>query len=138
MLNATPRQILDITFDECDWSNDMDDGWRERLREAIKASPHGTTTISTRAGLNTSYLRKLLETNQAPNLRALTSICEVLGVSVSWITEGRQVSEETDRIVNAYLNLPPNLREMAVQMLEAIARGANLPTAAPTPPQSDD
>ncbi|MBJ3775857.1 helix-turn-helix domain-containing protein [Acuticoccus mangrovi] len=103
----------------------MADEWRERLRQAVEASPLGTTAISTRAGLNTSYLRKLLETEQAPNLRQLRAICDVLGVTISWIAEGRRGNEETDRIVEAYLSLPPHLRGMAVQMLEAAAKGAD-------------
>lgn len=102
----------------------MTDEWRERLRQAVDASPLGTTAISTRAGLNTSYLRKLLETEQAPNLRALRAICDVLGVTVSWIADGRPGNPETDRLVEAYLNLPPELRSMAVQMLEAAAKGS--------------
>ena len=59
-------------------------------------------------------------------------------MSVSWIAEGRRVSAETDRIVDAYLNLPPELREMAVQMLEAAARGATSPSVPPPPADSGD
>jgi len=116
----------------------MDDAWRDRLREAVTRSGLGLTTISHRAGLNRSYLSRLLEegSQQSPNLRALAAVCEVLDTTLSWITDGIAHNDETERVLRAYLALDDASRAAALTLVETMAdriREAESLRASPTP-----
>ena len=101
----------------------MDDAWRDRLREEVAKSGLGLTTLSNRAGLNRSYLSRLLEqdSKQTPNLRALGAVCHVLDTSLSWITDGVPQNDEIERVLRAFMALDEHSRAAALTLVETMA-----------------
>lgn len=95
--------------------------WRRRLRDAIAADGRGVVEISLAAGLNRAYLTGLLRSDSSPRLDALSRVCDVLGVSVSWIVDGVPIAPAERRFVTMFSRLAEERRATVLQVLEAMA-----------------
>jgi transcriptional regulator with XRE-family HTH domain len=104
--------------------------WRRRLREAVAADGRGVVEISKAAGCNRSYLTGVLKGESSPRLDHLSRICAELGVSVAWVVDGIPTTSAERRMVELLERLSEDRRELAMQVLEAMAGPAQAPAPA--------
>ena len=67
----------------------MNTEWRDRLLKAIEKDERSPRAISLAAKLGPNYLAQMIERGTAPSTTALVSLCDVLGVSVTYLFMGR-------------------------------------------------
>lgn len=78
-----------------------DDAWRQRLESAVQKDGRSLRDISLAAGLSHGYLHGVLRDNKEPTLERFIRICSELGVSLTYVLLGANVSPETEEIVQA-------------------------------------
>lgn len=93
-----------------------DNGWRDRLRKAL--GNRSMRSVSLKAGLGPSYVHEILKTTKDPSIVNLQKICEVLGVSFTYISVGVVLSPEQERLAQIYLSLSEADRELFLRMAE--------------------
>jgi transcriptional regulator with XRE-family HTH domain len=75
--------------------------WRDRLRFAIKRDKRSMRAISIAAGQSESYVWEMLNRDKEPTIGPLQKVCSVLGVTLTYITEGYEITPESERILRA-------------------------------------
>lgn len=105
-----------------------DDSWRERLREAVKQSGLTERKISLSAGCGAGYVHDLLKKKKPkePGLIRLMAICDVLGVSLSWIALGVNLSQAQEKLLRLMAQIGEDDRRLLLQMAESL-RGKSAP-----------
>lgn len=58
-------------------------GWRDKLRDAVEKSGRSRRDISIKAGLGHGYIHDLLTTKKRPNIDNLSAVAAQLNVSVT-------------------------------------------------------
>ncbi|MGE5259939.1 MAG: helix-turn-helix domain-containing protein [Actinomycetota bacterium] len=82
-----------------------EDGWKSRLREAVRASGKPMRTISLEAGLGPTYLAGIFNEDKEPTISRLIQVCRVLNVSLSRLVDGYELDAQTERLLAAWANL---------------------------------
>ena len=90
--------------------------WRERLAHAIKATGKSDRSLSLAAGLGPGYVHSIFKEGKDPTIANLVAVCRVVGVSLSWVLYGLEISSETEEIVRL-LETRPKSREAVLQIL---------------------
>lgn len=94
-----------------------DDGWRKRLLEAVKASGKSQRAISIAAGLNPGYVNSLFNEGKDPTISNLIDVCAQVGVSLSHVLYGYEMTAETEEILRLLEGASPGEREGLLQIL---------------------
>lgn len=76
-------------------------GWRERLADALKASGKSKRAVSLATGMGAGYLHSVLAEGKDPSVDNLAKVCEVIGVSMTQVLYGFDISPETERLMRA-------------------------------------
>lgn len=96
----------------------MTDGaWRNRLLAAIKASGKSQRDISLSSGLGAGYVNSLLKEGKDPTIDNLMKVCQTIGVSLSHILYGYQLSPETEEILSLLEQSTPGERSGLLTLL---------------------
>lgn len=95
-----------------------DTNWRTRLEEAITKSGKSRRAISIAAGRGPGYIHSLLKEGKDPTVDNLMQVCEVIGVSLSHVLYGVEISPETEEVLSL-LEKNPGAREGILQILRA-------------------
>ena len=95
--------------------------WRQRLEQAVKDSGRSMKEISEAAGLSHGYLYTILNKGQDMSVSRLFLVCEQLGVSVSYIISGIELSESDEKLLQE-MNANPETMS-AVQAVLTAVRG---------------
>lgn len=94
-----------------------DDGWRERLKIAIKESGRSQGDIATSCGLSRGYFTNVFRDGKEPTIGNLILIAREINVSLSKILYGYTVSPETEEILHLIEN-NPDLRDGILKILK--------------------
>jgi transcriptional regulator with XRE-family HTH domain len=118
----------------CDFSESvqsvaMATGWRDRLEKAVKDSGRSYRDISLAAGLGESYVSELFRKDIDPTLGKLQAICDELGVSFTFITQGVRITPEMEELLGVWATLSAGARDALVRQSHAERGGADAPPA---------
>lgn len=92
--------------------------WRDRLADAIRDSGRSQRSVSLAAGLGPGYVNSLLNEGKDPTVENATRVCKELGISLSWLIYGIEMSPETEEILRL-LEERPDERAGILQILRA-------------------
>ena len=93
-------------------------GWRERLAEAVEASGKSKREVSIASGAGPGYLHSLLKEGKDPSIENLSRVCDALGVSLTRVLYGIDVSPATERLMRA-AEASEKTRDHLLAILEA-------------------
>lgn len=92
--------------------------WRDRLAAALKKSGKSKREVSLSAGMGAGYVHSILKDGKDPTLAHLITVCDKVGVSLSYVVFGFDVSAENERILQKLQGAPPQMREGIEKILE--------------------
>lgn len=99
----------------------VDDGWRQRLKAVIEQSGRSQGDIAVSCGLSRGYFTNILRDGKEPTIGNLIAISQELGISLSKILYGYEVSPETEEILQIIEN-NPDLRDGILKILKTQAK----------------
>lgn len=77
----------------------LDEKWKERLAAAITASGKSKRAISLAAGMGPGYVHSILSEGKDPTIENLMKICAEIGVALSYITQGYEMTAADEEIL---------------------------------------
>lgn len=83
-----------------------DDGWRERLKDALKASGKSMREVSLAAGAGAGYLHGVLEVGKDPTVEKLLAVCQAIPVSALYVLYGVNAQPGDIAILRALQDRP--------------------------------
>lgn len=89
------------------------DKMRERLKQAVEASPLSQNEISLRSGNSVSYVSGVLTGGRDPQMSKISAVCEVLEVSPMWLLYGFDVPDGADEIFQLVSDHPDQVDSVA-------------------------
>lgn len=105
-------------------------GWRGRLAAAVEHSGKSMRQISLRTGRGPGYLHSVLKAGKDPTVDYLVAICEEVGVSLSHVMYGFDISAEAEAFLRELQAANPVEREALLTLLKR-----DRAEIAPPPPQ---
>ncbi|TIM14486.1 MAG: helix-turn-helix transcriptional regulator [Mesorhizobium sp.] len=99
----------------------MTDDWRERLATALKESGKSKREVSLAANMGPGYVHSLLAEGKDPTVQNLIKVCDQIGVSLSFILYGYELTAENEEILRLLKAASKTEREGFLQIL----RGRN-------------
>lgn len=100
-----------------DISRMTDEAWRERLAAALEASGKSKREVSLAAGLGPGYLHSILAEKKDPKIQNLMGICDQIGVTLSFILYGYDLTPENEEFVRLLGRTTPGEREALLKIL---------------------
>lgn len=101
------------------------DGWRARLRKAVDASEKSQRDISLKAGMGAGYVNSLFRDGKDPTIDNLMKVCEAVGVSLSYVLYGVQMSQETEEFLRLVQEAPEGERDALLKLLRERRRASD-------------
>jgi transcriptional regulator with XRE-family HTH domain len=98
----------------------MVDDWRQRLLaacDAANAAGMSDYVIAKKAGLGRNFVQQLRKSPREPQAKHVIELCKALNVSLSHIFLGRDITPEGEQFVQAFQNLPADLREAVLRIV---------------------
>ena len=82
-------------------------GWRERLREELKAQgpEFNVTEFSEELGYSRDYITRMLKPDSNPGINHVEKVCKALGVSFVYIFTGKREPALYDQIASEMLSM---------------------------------
>ena len=80
--------------------------WRKRLRDEIKNRDRSMRSISLAINKGPGYVHSILEDEKDPTISNLLEVCHEVGVSLSYILYGFDISAETEEILGLLEGYP--------------------------------
>lgn len=102
----------------------MESGWRGRFIKAIEADGRTPRAISKAAGLGPNYLTQMLSRGTSPSTPALVSLCGVLGISLTYIFTGAEMSREQEELLQLSSDLTEDQRKLLIDLARQLPSGA--------------
>lgn len=102
----------------------MDDGWRKRIRTAIEDSGKSYREVSVAAGLGVNFVSEMLSSGKDPGASKLSKLCTTLGLSLTYVLTGVEMSAEDEEFLQLVSDLPDQERAHLLGMLRARERRA--------------
>lgn len=91
--------------------------WRSRLEAALTKSGKSMRSVSLGAGMGPGYLHSILKGGKDPTIDNLVAVCREIGVSLSWVLYGLEISPETEEILRELEASSPLRRQGLLQFL---------------------
>lgn len=110
-----------------------DDEWRERLREAVDASGRSMRNISLKAGLSEGYVHSILGEGNDAKIANLIKICDELGVSITQIMYGFEMTADAAEMLRVYANLSEGSKAAVLLLAKQAAASSTPPPQPPKP-----
>jgi transcriptional regulator with XRE-family HTH domain len=98
------------------------DQWRNRLQEAVDKSGKSLRAVSLAAGCSPGYLHGILSSKKEPTIARLVKLCDVLGVSVTYVVLGVAWSPEQERLLLLMSDLSDEQRVLLLDLARSLAR----------------
>ena len=95
-------------------------GWRDRLREALKASGKSHRQVSLDAGFSHGYVNGLLRSEKDPGFANVCKVAAAAGVSLSYIAFGADVDMESEQILAALTRLSEKDRNAILTLAQSV------------------
>lgn len=92
--------------------------WRDRLTAAIKDSGKSMRAISRATGRGPGYVHSILKDGKDPTIDNLIEVCGQVGVSLSYLIYGFDVSDENEKILHLLQSASDQRRRGILQILE--------------------
>lgn len=90
--------------------------WRERLQEAVDKHDMSKRAISLAAKAGAGYVHSILSEGKDPTVEKLMAVCDVIGVSPTYILYGVDVSAEDAELLAA-MRADPSTRDAVLSLL---------------------
>lgn len=98
----------------------MHDGkWRERLALAMAARGLKKREVSLAAGLGAGYVHSVLSDGKEPTIDRFLKVCDVIGVSLTHIIYGFDVSAEDEEFLKLLASAPVQERAAMLALLRS-------------------
>lgn len=98
----------------------LNPSWRDRLRATMKAKKVSARSLSLAAGRAPGYVHGILGEGKDPSVDNALAICSELGISLTYLVYGFDVSPETEEIL-ALLADHPEARAGILQILRGMS-----------------
>ncbi len=95
----------------------LKDAWRGRLAAALEQSGKSKREVSIAAGMGAGYVHSLLGEGKDPTVQNLIKVCEVIGVSLSFVLYGYELTAENEEILRLLKAATPGERKGLLQIL---------------------
>jgi hypothetical protein len=82
------------------------DGWRDRLSASLIEKKRSKRSVSLQSGNAEGYVHSILVEGKEPTVDRLSQVCDALGVSLSFILYGLDVTPEDEEILSAIQESP--------------------------------
>lgn len=96
----------------------MNQDWRSRLTSAIEKKNMSKREVSLAAGMGAGYVHSLLKENKDPGVDSLLKVCDILGVSLSWLIRGFDISPEDEALLQQIHEADPADKEALLRLLK--------------------
>jgi transcriptional regulator with XRE-family HTH domain len=97
--------------------------WRSRFIKAVEADGRTARAISKAAGLGPNYLTQMLSRGTAPSTPALVALCDVLGVSLTYIFTGAEMSPEEEELLRLSAELTDEQKKLLIELARQMPSG---------------
>ena len=94
----------------------MTSPWRDRLMKSIEADGRSPRAISLAAKLGPNYLTQMIERGTAPSTPALVSLCDVLGISLTYVFTGANMSPDQEELLRLSAEMQDHQKDLLVEM----------------------
>ena len=95
----------------------IDGSWRERLAGAVGASGKSMRKVSLAAGMGPGYLHSILVEGKDPTIPNLSNICDQIGVSMTFILYGFEMSAANEQILRKLESMSPEKQEGLLKLI---------------------
>lgn len=99
--------------------------WDNRLRQAIKEhwTDHGRslTELGRAIGMGQNYVSEMLSKGKAPRAQAVINLAQVLGVSLTWIYLGVEMTAEDEQLLQVASKVDATQKRRLLDLLNSIA-----------------
>lgn len=93
--------------------------WRDRLAAVLEKSGKSKRAVSLGAGLGHGYMHGILVEGKDPSIDNLVALCRELGVSLSYVLYGVDISSETEAIIRELERASPERRKALLEFLKS-------------------
>lgn len=100
----------------------------ERLRRLLNERGWTEYKLAKKCGLSQSTIANIYRRNTVPSIATLEAICNGFGITLSQFFADEQMVEltpELKEIFDCWIDLTPNQKDAALQMLKAMNRDNN-------------
>lgn len=80
--------------------------------------------ISLSAGCSASYLHGILKEGKEPTIARLVKISSVVGVSVTYVVLGTEMSQQQEQLLLLLHDLPDEQKQLLLGLAQSLARGS--------------
>lgn len=94
----------------------MTSPWRDRLMKSIEADGRSPRAISLAAKLGPNYLTQMIERGTAPSTPALVSLCDVLGISLTYVFTGATMTPDQEELLRLSAEMQDHQKDLLVEM----------------------
>ena len=91
--------------------------WRTRLDAALRKSGKSKRSVSLAAKLRAGYVHSILKEGKDPTIDNLIAVCDEIGVSLSAILYGYDLTTENEEILRLLQEASPGAREGLLTIL---------------------
>lgn len=110
----------------------IDDAWFDRLQTAVDerwtAPGRSLRELSRAIGFGPNYVQQMLGDRKSPKVQAVLRLADVLGVSVSWLFLGVEMTTEDERLLTLAAKIDQSQKRNLLDLLNSIgAENASAP-----------
>ncbi len=98
--------------------------WRSRLAAVIETSGRSMRDISLSAGVSQNYLGSILHEGSEPSIERMMKLCDELGVSVTYLLLGVDLTGNAEQMLRAYAMLNEEQQKTVLALVKSMAPAA--------------
>lgn len=95
--------------------------WRERLKAAIERKGRSNRDVSLATGHSPGYLHGVLVNGKEPGVDSLVKVCAEVGVSLTEIVFGAEMSPETEKLLKLFAGLTDDQKADFLRIAESVS-----------------
>lgn len=97
--------------------------YKRRLLDALEKSGRSARSVGTAAGAGVNFMQQL-KTPRVPTVDKLLAVCDQLGVSVTYVLTGIELTAEAEEMLRIYSALPPAQQERLRDLMRGFLQAA--------------
>lgn len=94
----------------------MENQWRKRLTDAIERDGRTPRAISIAADLGPNFITQMVSRGTAPSTPALVSLCAALGVSLTYIFTGAEMTPGEEELLTLAADLEDDSKDLLIDL----------------------
>lgn len=98
-------------FSDLVFSRTMDNGWRDRLAAAVAHSGKSYRELSRACGFGPNFVSEFMAGGKAPSADRVVKLADVLGLSLSYVFTGVNISQEDEDFLRLVAQLPEDRKQ---------------------------